>query len=86
MSCVVLVCAKARLLVATGTPIAPHSFTGLDGLEVQSRWVRIPRELLTVADLRSDADTVEGFCRQFGCQPTPHKDCVYTMHVFAAHT
>ena len=86
MSCVVLVCAKARLLVATGTPIAPHSFTGLEGLEVQSRWVRIPVELQEVADLRPDAHTIDGFCQQFGCQPTPHKDCVYTMHVFAAHT
>ena len=86
MSCVVLVYAKARLLVATGTPIAPHSFNGLAGLEVESRWVKIPVELLEVADLYPDANTVEGFCRQFDCSPEPQKDCLYTMCIFAAHT
>ena len=83
MGCAVLVHAKARLLVSTGTPIAPHSVDGLDGLDVVSRRVRIPAALHDDAGLRHDAHTVEGFCRQFDCDPEPQRDVLYTMSTFA---
>ena len=63
--------AKARLFVTTGTPVAPHSFDGLENLPIRSRWVRIPSELVEDANLRDGADTVEGFCDQFSCEVPP---------------
>ena len=83
--CAVLMCAQARLFVSTGTPIAPHSFDGLDGMNVNARWVRVPAELLEVAGLDSDSNTVTGFCRRFDCLRVPQKDWVHTMSIVAVH-
>ena len=56
---------EARLLVATGSPIQPHSSDGLDGLPVHYRWVPVPREIFTDVGFADDANSIHGFCRQF---------------------
>ena len=64
--------AKARLFVATGTPVAPHSFDGLDGIkDLRCRWVRVPPALFEEVNIREGADTVAGFCEQFSCDVPP---------------
>ena len=56
---------EARLLVATGRPIQPHSSDGLDGLPVHYRWVPVPREIFADVGFAHDASGIPGFCRQF---------------------
>ena len=63
--------AKARLFVTTGTPVAPHSYEGLKDLNIHSRWVKVPPETFEDVNLDDDADTIEGFCRQFSCDAPP---------------
>ena len=63
--------ARARLFVTTGTPVAPHSYEGLAGLKVYSRWVMVPPETFEDVNLEPGADTIEGFCRQFCCEAPP---------------
>ena len=38
--------AKARIFVATGTPIQPHDCNGLDGLDIRFRWCVIPEQVI----------------------------------------
>ena len=78
MLCHVLVLhAKARLFVSTGSPVAPHSFDGLTGLAVTSRWVKVPHELFEHVAFADDADTPHGFCFQFSCQePEEDMPCI----------
>ena len=64
---------QARLFVATGTPVQPHSSDGLDGLEVEYRWVHVPNELFEHVGFAENADTPDGFCFQFGL-PVPDED------------
>ena len=59
--------AKARLFVATGTHVQPHSSDGLEGLDAHFRWVKVKKETFEYVDLADDADTLGGFCKQFNC-------------------
>ena len=56
---------QARLFVATGTPIQPHSTEGLEGLDVHFRWVVVPLVIFEHVGLAADANTLVGFCEQF---------------------
>ena len=57
---------EARLFVTTGAPIQPHSAAGLEGLNVPFRWVRVPHSVFEHVGFSADADTLAGFCEQFG--------------------
>ena len=67
---------QARLFVATGAPVQPHSSDGLDGLDVEYRWVRVPNELFEHVGFSETADTPVGFCFQFGLQVPDEDICV----------
>ena len=76
--CVMIVTtAKARLFVATGTPVQPHSSDGVEGLSVHYRWVLVPRQLFEHVGFADDADSLYGFCSQFSCEVPAEDDwCV----------
>ena len=57
---------QARLFVTTGTPIQPHSCEGLEGLDVHFRWVMVPHVIFEHVGFAADANTLVGFCEQFG--------------------
>ena len=59
---------QARLFVTTGTPVQPHSCEGLEGLDVHFRWVMVPHVIFEHVGLASDANTLVGFCEQFGLE------------------
>ena len=59
---------QARLFVTTGTPIQPHSSEGLEGLDVKFRWVPVPYVIYEHVGLLRDANTLAGFCDQFGIE------------------
>ena len=59
---------QARLFVTTGTPIQPHSTEGLEGLAVHFRWVLVPYVIYEHVGLSRDANTLAGFCEQFGIE------------------
>ena len=59
---------KARLFVTTGTPVQPQSCEGLGGLDVHFRWVMVPPVIFEHVGLASDANTLVGFCEQFGLE------------------
>ena len=62
------VACEARLFVTTGTPVQPHSMSGLSGLAVECRWVRCPPIIFTDVGFAPNAATLAGFCEQFGCE------------------
>ena len=64
---------QARLFVATGTPVQPHSSLGLEDFTVDFRWVRVPPSLFETVGYSPEADTVHGFCHQFAI-PEPDED------------
>ena len=67
---------EARLFVTTGTPVQPHSMSGLDGLAVDCRWVRCPPIIFTDVGFAPNAATLTGFCEQFGCELLEEAMCV----------
>ena len=71
---------QARLFVATGTPVQPHSSYGLDGLEVEYRWVAIQKEIFEHVGISDTADTPDGFAFQFGLT-LPDEDMWVPSHI-----
>ena len=61
------VACEARLFVTTGTPVQPHSMNGLNGLDVECRWVRCPPIIFEHVGFATNAAILTGFCDQFGC-------------------
>ena len=59
---------KARVFVTTGTPIQPHSCEGLEGLAIHFRRVMVPPVIFEHVGLAADANTLVGFCDQFGLE------------------
>ena len=57
--------AEARLFVTTGCPVQPHSCEGLEGLEINYRWVLVPPTIFEHVGLAAVANTLAGFCEQF---------------------
>ena len=56
----------ARLFVTTGTPVQPHSCEGLEGLDINFRWVLVPYVIFEHVGFASDLNTLVGLCEQLG--------------------
>ena len=40
---------EARVVVAMGSPIQPHSCDGLDGLQVDFSWIKVPQLIFALS-------------------------------------
>ena len=56
---------EARLFVATGVPVQPHSSLGLSGLAVEYRWIRIPVRIFQHVGLPAGIEGLHRFCEHF---------------------
>ena len=79
---------KARLFVATGAPVQPHSSDGLQGLDVTYRWIQIPKIIFKHVNLPENVCSVEGFCQYFDIgnpllDVYAHQMCVCLLIAFA---
>ena len=58
-------CDQARLFIATGAPIQPHDGTGLEDMEVEWRWMRIPLKIGPHIGLPVALESAYNFRKQF---------------------
>ncbi len=56
---------EARLFVATGTPVQPHSSVGLEGLDVECRWVPVPPMIFTHVNMPAGLSGLHEFCSHY---------------------
>ena len=76
---------EARVFVATGTPIQPHSCDGLDGLNVNFAWVVVPPLIFAHVGFPEWIASVDRFCAYYAidnpCEARLHvlSCCIFVM-------
>ena len=56
---------EARVFVATGSPIQPHSSDGLEGLDVRFSWVKVPQLVFAHCGFPEWLASIDRFCQYY---------------------
>ena len=74
-------CRQARLFITTGAPIQPHDGTGLEDVDVEWRWSRIPHKIDAHVGLPGALASATAFRAHFSLEEPdePGEDDIFAL-------